>query len=98
MVPGYTLIVTGARREGTDGWVRIVDGDLLEVSLRRSEELSTSSPASSSTGTDNEEEEDDEDNLPGSSDFSDSGPPDGNGPFGPPPENCEFRDGQRTHP
>ncbi|CAE6942382.1 unnamed protein product [Symbiodinium sp. CCMP2592] len=80
-VEGFSLVVKGGKKEGNDGWIRIRDGDLIEVYLRLTEELT---PTSQPSSGENDSSSDGTDNLPDTPDEDSPPPPNGPGPFGPP--------------
>ena len=97
---GFTVVVRGGRKHGGDGHLRVQDGELIEVALRRTDAI-TPSPAQESSETENsgdgdgDETSEAEDPLPDSSDFSTEGPT-GAGPWGPPPPQPVNRERSRT--
>ncbi|CAE7722823.1 unnamed protein product, partial [Symbiodinium sp. CCMP2456] len=90
-IEGYSLIIKGGRRHRDGVRIRVLDGEVIEFLLKRSDEVTpTSSSFDPDSGDDEEDrngdEGDDNDHpMPNSSDFSDPSPPEGDGPYGPPP-------------
>ncbi|CAE7254963.1 Pol [Symbiodinium sp. CCMP2456] len=90
-IEGYSLIIKGGQRHRDGVRIRVLDGEVIEFLLKRSDEVT---PTSSSLEPDSSDDDDDhggddgDDNdhpMPNSSDFSDPSPPAGEGPYGPPP-------------
>ncbi|CAE7596336.1 unnamed protein product, partial [Symbiodinium sp. CCMP2456] len=85
-VQDYSLVVQGGRRDRGPTILKVADGELLEVSLRRTAELTPSEgEQEEDDGSDDDSSSGSRGALPGSSEFSRGSPPRGPGPFGPPP-------------
>ena len=96
VVDGFTLVVLGGVRSRHPGILHVADGELLEVVLQRTTQLSPSSSTSPSSSSHHEDPDDEfDDPVPGSSEFSDS-PPHGPGPHGPPPPAPQNRPRSRS--
>ena len=78
------MVVVGGRRGRDEGVLLVEDGDLLELILRKTAEI-TPTPSGSEEGSQSSDDESGGDNLPSSE--TPSTPPEarGPGPFGPPP-------------
>ena len=90
VIPGYSVVVTGGRRHGPGeaGHVWVEDGELLEIVLRRTGDITPTQEAASTSGSDGGEGEESspaEDPLPDSADFSPHEPGPNEGPRGPLP-------------
>lgn len=83
MIDHFSLAVQGGRRSREPGVLFIEDGDLVEVMLRRTADI-TPTPTSSEADFSSYDGGDDSDDIPGSDDTQDQQPR-GPGPYGPPP-------------
>ena len=90
VVDEFSVVVQGGRRHGSDGHILVQDGELIEITLRRTADLTPTRDGDSEgsgpgdTESEGEESDPDPDGQPDSADFSDH-PLDGEGPRGPPP-------------
>ncbi|CAE7241174.1 unnamed protein product [Symbiodinium sp. CCMP2592] len=98
--PGFSLVVSGGRKGRTPGLLYVQDGDLLEVSLRSTADLTPTQHEGGESEGDDEGHSDDSgstrDALPSSDELPDAPGPFGPGPFGPPPPQPVNRDRSRT--
>ena len=83
VVDNFSLVVLGGVRTRDPSILTVTDGDLLEVILRKTDQLSPSS--SGSPGPSLGSDDADGDGQPDSADFSSGSTPPGAGPHGPPP-------------
>ncbi|CAE7378412.1 grxB [Symbiodinium sp. CCMP2456] len=100
-VEGYSLIVKGGRRCRDGVRIRVLDGEVIELLLKRTEEVAPTSssfePDSDDDDGDSGDDNDDNDHpMPNSSDFSDPSPPAEGGPYGPPPPRPVNEDRSRS--
>ncbi|CAE7299602.1 unnamed protein product [Symbiodinium sp. CCMP2592] len=97
---GYSVVVLGGQRTEDGVHLRVQDGELLEVVLRSTEDITpTENPEEDSESSELGEDDDTSDAvdmLPDSSDLSQRSPPRGPGPFGPPPPTPVHYDRSRS--
>ena len=107
VLPGYSLVIKGGRKGYLQGMLYVQEREMLEASLRPTNQITPTQPEDeTSSGPDSEEDDGQDgdesdpgnDPLPGSSDFSDQEPRRGPGPFGPPPPSPVNRPRSRTPP
>ena len=100
VVEEFTVVVRSGRKHGDEGHIWVNDGDVIEVALRHTTDI-TPSPepesgdSDSDGGDDGDESGEVEDPLPSSSEFSGQAPQ-GPGFWGPPVPRPVYRDRSRT--
>ncbi|OLQ02300.1 hypothetical protein AK812_SmicGene14861 [Symbiodinium microadriaticum] len=85
VLPEFSIVVKGGKKIRGSTNLRVNDGDTLEISLRRTEDITDTESEDEDDDSDPDEDMEEDEEVLRSSDLSIGSPPSGPGPHGPPP-------------